>query len=217
MICPLCSDSSPELYYEDRLRIYYQCRECSLVFVPPEYLPVPEKEKERYEHHNNNAADPGYIKFLERLYLPLKERIVPGASGLDYGCGPEPVLSGMFRKAGFNMTEYDYFFCPDPSFREGEYDFIAVCETAEHFHHPGKEFRLIWSLLKATGWLGVMTDRDFNRKKFSGWYYKEDSTHVCFYSDETFRYLGRLWGSDPVFLSGNTVLFRKRGSSLVRV
>jgi hypothetical protein len=32
--------------------------------------------------------------------------------GLDYGCGPGPTLSSMFREKGFKMADYDLFFKP---------------------------------------------------------------------------------------------------------
>ena len=43
-------------------------------------------------------------RFLGRLAEPLVERLDPGASGLDFGCGPGPALAAMLTRRGYTVA-----------------------------------------------------------------------------------------------------------------
>lgn len=208
-ICSLCfAEARP--FAERDGRTYLQCPRCELVFVPSRFHPGAEDEKMRYLEHQNEPETPGYQEFLSRLSRPLSPRLPPGAKGLDYGCGPGPVLASMFEKAGFPMRVYDPIFFPEPGPLALQYDFVTCTEAIEHFHHPEREFARLDGLLKPAGWLGIMTQMLRDWSDFAKWYYPRDPTHVCFYSRATMQWMGRRWNWDCEFPSDSVTLFRKR-------
>lgn len=185
------------------------CGDCGLVFVSPEQRPSAEAERAHYATHRNDPLDPGYRAFLDRLALPLLERLPPGAEGLDYGSGPGPTLSVMLRERGFPMEIYDPVFAPDPGPLQRRYDFITCSETAEHFHHPAAEFARLDRLLRRGGWLAVMTEAPPEDRPLDQWRYARDPTHVCFYRPATMRWIARRHGWAAVFPRPHVVLFHK--------
>ncbi|MES9905109.1 MAG: class I SAM-dependent methyltransferase [Sedimenticola sp.] len=205
-ICPLCQSVEASHYYRDK-RDYFQCPVCALVFVPPLQYLTPQEEKAEYDLHENTADDPGYRRFLGRLFVPLSRRLAPGSSGLDFGSGPEPTLSKMFEEAGHTMAIYDPFYAPESGKLQRQYDFITASEVVEHLHHPRQELERLWSCLKPGGTLGIMTKRVIDRDAFSSWHYKNDPTHVCFFSIETFRWFASYWGATLTIPEKDVVLF----------
>ncbi len=191
MHCPLCAGSAPAPFHEDRRRPYLRCGDCALVFVPPEFYLDPQAERAQYDLHQNRVDDPAYRAFLSRLALPLAARLAPGARGLDFGCGPGPALACILREAGYEVSLYDPFYRPDLEVLRGQYDFISATEVVEHLHHPGRELARLWSLLVPGGWLGVMTKLAREPAAFAAWHYKNDPTHVCFFSVETWQWWAR--------------------------
>jgi hypothetical protein len=155
------------------------------VFVDPQYYLGPEQEKAEYDLHNNSAADPGYRQFLSRLSLPLLERLPPAQQGLDFGCGPGPTLSLMLEQAGHSVALYDPFYQPEEGVLAAPYDFITATEVVEHLYQPGAELERLWAMLNVGGYLGVMTKLVRDPEAFSRWHYKNDPTHVCFFSEST--------------------------------
>lgn len=209
MHCPVCGSEENRFYWEDRWREYLRCGECGLVFVPPGFYLSVEEEKKRYDLHRNGPEDKGYIRFLRRLFDPVVERLRPRAKGLDFGSGPAPVLAELFREAGFPMTLYDVFYAPDPAALEKTYDFITVCETAEHLYHPGRDLERLYRLLKPGGILAVMTQPVVAAEQFENWHYRKDETHVCFFAPRTFEWLANKWGAEVEILPENVTIFRK--------
>ncbi|MBN2000126.1 class I SAM-dependent methyltransferase [candidate division KSB1 bacterium] len=211
--CPLCLHSTTILFASDKTREYRQCRFCRLVFVPQTYHITREKEKAAYDLHENSPLDPRYRRFLNQLYEPMIERIQDSGHGLDFGCGPGPTLSVMFEEAGHKMQIYDPFYANNPEALEHNYDFITLSEVIEHLREPRKELDKLWDCLKINGWLGILTQMVTNRKAFQAWHYKNDPTHIGFYSPQTFKLIARLW-SAPVYLQNkNVVLFHKKDKS----
>ena len=204
------SDGRP--FHQDR-RDYFRCPVCLLVFVRPVDFLSPEDEKAEYDTHQNSPDDPRYRRFLSRLFVPLSQRLSPGSSGFDFGSGPGPTLSVMFEEAGHFMEIYDPFYAPDTTPLQQQYDFITTSEVVEHLHHPRRELDRLWSCLKPQGVLGIMTKRVIDRKAFSTWHYKDDSTHVCFYSTETFQWLASHWDATLTVPDNDVVLFTMTGCS----
>ena len=207
--CPLCRAEDVRSYSRDGRRDYYHCRVCSLVFVPPRQLPSAEEEKKRYDLHQNSPEDPGYRRFLSRLFIPLQRLLAPGSDGLDFGSGPEPALSRMFEEAGHSMVIFDHFYEHVPTVLERQYDFITATEVVEHLHDPGKELERLWACLKEGGRLGIMTAFAVPQEAFPQWHYKNDPTHVCFFSPRTFAWLGLRWNAEVTFADADVVFFRK--------
>ena len=208
--CPLChAEAITKSYHRDRIRDYYCCRNCRLVFVPPHQYLSPQNEKSQYDLHQNSPHDRGYRQFLNRLFLPMNKKLSPGSQGLDFGSGPGPTLSVMFQEAGHSMSVYDHFYAHDRSVFQQQYDFITATEVVEHLHYPHRELQHLWDHLKPGGLLGIMTKLAPSRDNFSVWHYKNDPTHVCFYSDVTFRWLAVQWKSSVAFEDQDVMIFRK--------
>lgn len=207
--CPLCLARSPRDFGFDRQRIYLRCRICRLIFVPPRYFPSAGAEKAEYDLHQNSPGDERYRSFLSRLFLPVQEHVRRGSNGLDFGSGPGPTLSLMFQEAGHRVQVYDKFYAPNPAVLQQTYDFITASEVVEHLHEPNRELEQLWTILRRGGVLGIMTKMALDWDAFSRWHYKNDQTHVCFYSTETFVWLGRKWKADVTFVGKDVVLLKK--------
>ena len=182
------------------------------MFVPPPYFISPEEEKALYDQHHNSPEDQEYRRFLSRLFLPMHDLLGPRKCGLDFGSGPGPTLSVMFTEAGYSMKTYDHFYAHDPEVLRTSYDFITATEVVEHLHNPGKVLLQLWSLLKPSGYLGLMTKLIKDQKAFETWHYKNDPTHVCFFSRLTFEWLATQWQARLQFIGKDVILLRKIGS-----
>ena len=207
--CRLCGTEWAGLFWRDQRRDYYQCRRCRLVFVPPRHYLSSAEELAVYQQHRNDPGDSGYRTFLGRLYEPLQARLAPNSRGMDFGCGPGPTLSVMFAENGHQVALYDCFFAPDQSALTGAYDFITATEVVEHLHQPGEELSRLWALLRPGGHFGVMTKLVLGREAFSRWHYKNDPTHVSFFSRPTFEWLASEWRADIEFVCQDVIIFTK--------
>ena len=211
--CPLCSNERCRFLHrsDDRhgVREFWECGECDLAFVPPEFHLPESAEIDRYLMHDNDPADAGYRRFLSRLWDVLKPRLSEGASGLDFGCGPGPALAQMMREEGFEISVYDPYFFPDLSVLDRQYDFVTCTETAEHLRAPLKTLEVIDSILATGGSLGVMTGMLEDRAGFASWYYQRDPTHIAFYTRRTMSWLGRKFDWDVEFPASNVTIFLK--------
>lgn len=208
--CPLCSSKETGFYHRDRRRDYHHCGVCDLVFVPRAFYLSVADEKAEYDKHDNAVDDPGYRRFLSRLFDPLVERLKPGSRGLDFGCGPGPALAAMFNDANFPTDVYDLFYAPDDSVWRKRYDFISATEVVEHLHRPGDVLNRLWQQLQPGGWLGLMTKRVIDREAFARWHYKNDPTHVCFFSEASFQWLANHWDARVMFVGADVALLQKK-------
>ncbi len=211
--CPLCESKETTLLFARRdsteRRDFHVCSSCDLVFVPREFHVSPDQERERYLTHNNDPDDLDYRAFLSRLWEQLRPRLRTAARGLDFGAGPGPALAAMMKEDGFESAIYDPFFHPERSVLTTTYDFITCTETLEHLRDPNSELKLLDSLLESGGWLGVMTGILDDRDEFPDWYYHRDPTHICFYSEETMRWIANRFRWKLVLPAENVALFRK--------
>lgn len=210
--CPLCDQPQAEetpLFARDRRRDYRRCQRCLLVWVPSMFHLGSAEEKAEYDRHDNSPDDPGYRRFLSRLAGPLLDHLTPGASGLDFGCGPGPALAAMLLERGFHVALYDVFYHPDTGALQQHYDFITATEVVEHLHRPGAELAHLWRLLRPGGVFGIMTKRVIDREAFLHWHYRNDPTHVCFFSEATFAWWAAQRGARLQFPGADTVLLHK--------
>ena len=227
--CPLCTARQGAVFFEgnggafrEHPRTYFRCGICDLIFASASQLLSPQDEKAEYDRHQNNPADQGYRRFLSRLYEPLQNRLGDHSRGLDFGSGPGPTLSVMLEEAGHAVALYDPFYAPDPSVLLQTYDFVTATEVVEHLHYPRRDLEQLWICLKPGGWLGIMTklaysevDRSdennslITRATFATWHYKDDLTHVCFFSRKTFLWLSQLWRCQLAFIGNDVILLRK--------
>lgn len=188
---------------------YLRCGDCEATFLHPAHFLKPHQERAEYERHRNTPEDPGYVRFLSQVAQPLLARLPPRSRGLDYGCGPGPVLAQMLRDAGHTVALYDPFFHPDPSALEDRYDFITCTEVIEHFHAPAQEFGRLDALLQPGGWLALMTCFQTDDKRFVQWHYRRDPSHVVFYRENTLAHIARRHGWRMEVPARNVALMHK--------
>ena len=208
MPCPLCHGNAT-FFFEDERRRYKQCEKCALIFVPTEFHLTREEEKAQYDLHENDPNDSGYRQFLSRLADPLLKKLSPNSVGLDFGCGPGPTLSVMFEEVGHQVALHDPFYQPNPTALKASYDFVTATEVLEHLQHPRRDLEAIWNCLKPGGWLGIMTKRAVDREAFAQWHYKQDPTHVCFWSSATLQWLADHWNAHLKLIEPDVALLQK--------
>lgn len=195
MPCPLCASSSCVLFHRDTRREYLRCDTCHLVFVPPEFHLTAVSEKAEYDKHINSPEDAAYRKFLSRIANPLHSVLKPHSQGLDFGCGPGPTLSVMLQEQGHSVSLYDVFYANDPRVLTQNYDFVSATEVLEHLSQPKFELDRLWGQILGGGYLAVMTKLVIDKDAFSNWHYKNDLTHISFFSESTFDWLAERWGA----------------------
>lgn len=208
--CPLCKSHHIFAFHADKQRNYHRCKPCALVFVDPQQLPDSTQERREYELHENSLQDNGYLAYLARLYDCLAPHLRNNMTMLDYGSGPCPALAHIFAEAGYAMDCYDPFFGP-MEIAKNQYDVITATESIEHFHAPIKEWKHWMTLLKPGGWLGIMTKRVLDQPRFANWHYKNDPTHVSFFSEDTFNWLAAQYQLNVIFPANDIVLMQKPG------
>ena len=208
-MCPLCHNPSQIDFHEDKRRKYLRCPKCFLVFVPEEFHLNFEAEKAEYELHENHIYDPGYRKFLKRIFEPLTKQLSTKAKGLEFGCGPGPALAEMFKEADYSVDLYDLYFYPNEYVFKNNYDFITSTEVVEHLRHPRQVIESLWKILKPSGWLGIMTKLVTDQQSFKNWHYKNDQTHICFFSKKTFEWLANELKANLEFHGKDVILLQK--------
>ena len=187
MNCKICG--SRNLMELDIQNKYYYCHDCEVIFIDPAEIVDSEEEKERYEGHDNNHQNEGYVQMFEDF---IKTVINPHINleqinnVLEFGCGLGPVLADLLTAKELNVDRYDPYFFPEKVFEEKEYDLITSTEVFEHFSNPIKEMDLLTSHLKEGSYLAIMTSFHPGPEKFEDWWYKWDPTHIVFYNQKTF-------------------------------
>ena len=166
-------------------------------------------EKKIYDLHQNSSDNLGYIKFLTRLFEPVVKLLKKEDQGLDFGCGNGPVLAKLFQQAGHNMTLYDPYYFPDQDSLQKKYQFILATEVIEHFSKPKHEIEKILALLMSNGILAIMTKLALNKESFDKWHYKNDPTHVCFFSVETFNWIAKRYSLSLTFHGKDVIILQK--------
>jgi 2-polyprenyl-3-methyl-5-hydroxy-6-metoxy-1,4-benzoquinol methylase len=105
---------------------------------------------------------------------------------------------------------YDPLFAPDSSWKEKSYDAVTMVEVAEHLFEPLAQLRRVKMVLRPGGYLVLRTLLHYSdRERFNGWWYRKDSTHVCFYSPRSFEVAARLLELELVkIIEGRSVILR---------
>lgn len=207
--CPLCKSTTGTDFSKDKKRQYFKCQICKTIFVPPKYHLSESEEKKRYENHTNSIDDPRYTAFLSRIVDPVINRIKTHHKGLDFGCGPGPILRKVFEKHNIVLEEYDLYFKNTKSLLNRKWDFIISTEVIEHLKNPYNELHKIWELLRTGGYLFLMTQLYQPNTEFKSWYYKGDPTHIVFYTKESFTWLAKKFNSSLEFVGNDIIILKK--------
>ncbi len=207
-ICPLCQ-SSGEIFYQFKKRLYYQCKNCSGIYVDENLRLNSNDEKARYEEHNNDVENKGYQNFVSPITNAILSKYTKDDKGLDFGAGTGPVISKILTDHGYSIKQYDPFFHNYPELLESKYKYIACCEVIEHLLNPKKEFIILNNALQLGGILYCMTDIYDESIDFHKWYYKNDDTHVFFYHRNTIEWIKSEIGFSKVTIEDRLISFSK--------
>jgi SAM-dependent methyltransferase len=186
--CKICL--SPTHKDKDKKgRLYHFCGSCGFISLDPLFYLSESEEKERYELHNNSSDNKGYVQWLRNF---LEIAVLPNLKGsdkiLDFGSGPQPVMKELLEGEGFHVDIYDKYFHSESL--SGTYDMIISTEVFEHLKDPLSVFLQLKERLNPRGFLVLKTSfRPESDSDFLRWWYKEDSTHIGFFSRKTFAYI----------------------------
>jgi len=206
--CPLCNSKTNHLL-TFRKKEYHKCNNCDAVFMLPDFFVSLETEKSRYELHNDGSNDLGYLNFIKPITDYVINNFDKQDNGLDFGAGHSVVIANVLNEVSLNVKIYDPFFHNNKELLKEKYDYIIACEVIEHFHYPLKEFTLLYSLLNPHGKLIIMTDPLKETTNFSKWYYKNDETHVFFYSQKTFQFIQKTLDFKELNINDRLIVFEK--------
>ena len=210
--CRLCHSSSvhPYLSAERPFRASYLiCSNCGLVYLDECFLLEKFEEQSQYKLHQNDKRDPGYVNFLYKCLTPTLKQLGPGMKGLDFGCGPYPMLVELMHEEGFEMDGFDPYFFPSTHELEDKYDFVISTEVVEHFNDPHLSWNDMVAKVAKGGFLSVMTSLRYENIDFKSWHYRHDKTHVSFYSEKTMNWIADFFKLEVVAIEKNVFIFKK--------
>jgi len=192
--CPVCRSAGARPFVEVAAQRYWRCGTCEATFLEAGQRPGPAAERAHYRTHRNDAADPGYRRFVARLVAPLCARLPPAGEVLDFGCGASSAVAALLRAAGHRVRLYDPCFQPDAAALERAYDAVAACEVIEHLQDPATTLARLGERLRPGGWLALMTCFQTDDARFATWWYRRDPTHVVFYREATLAHVAARLG-----------------------
>jgi len=212
MRCTLCFELTHNKIYNNDFRAFYHCLNCDLIFVPFDYHLNAGEEKNQYDFHQNGPYDEGYKQFLMQLVRPLLDHLDPGMQGLDFGSGPGPTLHLLLEEAGYPTEVYDPYYAPNEQCLKQQYDFVTSTEVVEHFSVPCTSWQQLGKLIKENGYLAIMTLLHQGADNFSSWWYKNDLTHVAFYSRQTVNWIAKRLGLELIYSDEKRVMIFRKSS-----
>lgn len=201
MKCAICDEVTRQLY-DPQFDLTYQCCDhCGFIGQDRGQLILFEEEREEYDRHENDINNEGYVNFFKRF---LDAALIPYArlgDGLDFGSGPEPVLSQvMARDYGTRPDIYDLHYSPEKVYQGKVYDYIVTTEVIEHVKDPKSVLRMFHQLLKPDGVVAIMTlFHEDDDDLFLKWWYRRDVTHISFFLPRTFDRMAKDIGFKRVY------------------
>ncbi len=208
MRCSLCI-SEVVVFSEVKERTYYKCIQCEGIMLDPSHFLSANREKDRYDLHQNDVNDLGYQQSVSPIVNEILKRHTYTDNGLDFGSGKAPIITHLLQDKSYNITPYDPFFNPDDSALEKKYEYIICCEVIEHFYTPSKEFEILQSMLASYGTLYCKTKIYNPSIDFDSWWYKNDPTHVFFYSNKTIEWIKDHFKYDSIIIQNDLIILKK--------
>ncbi len=211
MQCLICG-SETEQFYDAKMQVEtYACSHCAAVFKDPDSYQDFARQKQRYDLHENSAEDAGYRRYFQ-LFLDTVLPHIPAAErAMDFGCGRSTLLADMLAEQGIESTVYDPIYHPDTEYQAQQYDLITSVEVFEHLHNPMRVFQRLASLLRPGGLLAIRTAFvPEEREAYLQWYYRQDPTHIVFFSPQTFRVMCEETGLSEIGDNGKHTVWMRR-------
>ena len=211
MKCHICSKPTVVFTHEKTNITYYHCKACEYIFKSPENYQDLETQKERYNLHENNTEDAGYVAYFQRFLdftLPL---VGKPKNALDFGCGRTSLLATLLEEEGISCDYYDPIYHPDTLKDNKKYDLIVSTEVFEHLHQPRDVFESLLEKLHSGGYLAIQTEFHSNEEEaFKNWWYPQDPTHIVFFRAETFKVLTEIYGCRFIKDNGKNMVIIKK-------
>jgi hypothetical protein len=182
MYCKLCDSRNCKFHEFDKFRKYFICSDCGLIFVPEEDWVTLEDEVDRYDKHENNITNEGYVCFLNEVVSVVKTLRKKSPCILDFGSGKNAVLSLLLNNEGFDCEAYDPLYNRLLKNSGKQYDVIVLCEVIEHIRDLSLESILINKLLSPDGIIIIRTKLYPSKNRIFTWWYTQDKTHINFFS-----------------------------------
>ncbi|MDC7235538.1 MAG: class I SAM-dependent methyltransferase [Spirochaetales bacterium] len=185
------------------------------MFQTTDTLPASEEEKARYELHQNDDTDEGYVRWLTSF---INSSVIPWykqGSVLDFGSGPQAVLTDLLRDRDYPVYSYDPYFS-DRWPEEGEpFSLILMCEVLEHVNDPAEVFRRLFSVSAEGAVISLKTaflPSSGQVGDFKGWWYRQDITHIRFYNPQSLKVLGENSGWKLIRQDGKSLAVYEKSS-----
>lgn len=211
MNCHICNHTA-ELFIHEKTNItYYHCKPCEYIFKSPKCYQDFEAQKERYNLHENNEEDEGYIAYFQRFLDFVLPLVRESKTSLDFGCGRTSLLAILLEKEGIACDYFDPIYHPNTLMDNKKYDLIVSTEVFEHLHQPREVFESLVKRLNSGGYLAIQTEfHSNNQESFKTWWYPQDPTHIVFFRARTFQVLCDIYGCRVLKDNGKNMLVLKK-------
>ncbi len=217
MNCSLCNSIIYKTHLNDQWtdksgKTYFACRRCSLIQLDNNQILSYKAEKQRYMLHENSIDNKGYVTYLKKIIASsVRPFLNKGNRILDFGCGPEQTWADILTKEGFGVTSFDPYFYTAKEWKTQIFDVITAIEVFEHINSPAIELKLLNNCLSSGGYLIIRTMlHNNNWSEFSNWWYKDDPTHITFYSKDTVKYICNKWNYKLIQVKDNCEIVLKK-------
>ena len=216
VFCKICNRPIAQRTLLRSGKVYHHCDYCDFTHLDPQFHLSLEEEKLRYDQHQNTSENRQYTEIFKCFidttvmdcFAPMG--LAMTIEVLDYGCGPNPVLATMLQELGFITDIYDPYYAPQ-ELAPKSYDLVTSTEVFEHLREPLETLRHIRELLKPNAYLAIMTKFICLLDEFPSWRYKDDITHISFYSPKTFSVIAQTLELDLIkHNSQDIVVLRKK-------
>ncbi len=208
LTCKICESETLTSSETEDLRIFRHCSNCVFSFIDPQFLLTRDEEKSRYDFHENSIENEGYVTMFENFIAFAVSPFENVKTVLDYGSGPGPVLAELLKRKDYEVDIYDPYYSPESPSKK--YDLITSTEVFEHFNEPLESINKVVKLLKPSGYLSIMTCFNPGPEDFNGWWYKNDDTHVSFYSVKTFEFLAQRFNLELIKHNDKNIIVLKK-------
>ena len=182
-MCKICNNQSVSLTINGIN--YDKCNRCGFLSKQDMHILSSCDEYNRYLLHDNDDSLE-YFNYQEKFYFMIKDYLKGNI--LDYGCGNNHILVNVMEKYGIKSNYYDLYFYKDTNYEKDLYKAIILEEVIEHLKDPIETLTHLVNLLSNGGNLIIRT-RFIKDNIEPNWWYLRDTTHISFFSIETFKYL----------------------------
>jgi len=203
MRCLICGNDTISYPHPKFDMLFHECEHCQFIFKNVKNYPSEELEFQKYEEHQNDDGNLGYVNFLTNFIDSAIIPYIKKGKALDFGSGPNPVLAKILTNDYFfDVDIYDYFYAPNKVYESKLYDLITSTEVVEHLRNPLEAFQLFYNHLNPNGVLSILTLFHPNqREELFQWHYIRDVTHLCFFTPVTMKKIADICNFE--FLSTN--------------